>query len=247
MIWAPDKVAMLKPLADESYDIASRQREDRAAVHLADRVVELQVGNVVRIAIGPGQNKRNEPAGARDMVTGGFRYNHAESKWQYDLARRHDSEHQALGRDLLATTHRRKQLRSIVVPADHDAPIVNARVQDFEVAESNYQTVSQPPGRSTRRPAFRSRATRRWLLRTASKLTTQPYGPPVGLTQPRVQMRAQGYVRSTAVKLPAAWSVSANGQAYDHQLADVFGSAQPDDEQSGLCRGPQQHECLRVL
>lgn len=35
MIWAPDKVAMLKPLADESYDIASRQNVETAQQYIS--------------------------------------------------------------------------------------------------------------------------------------------------------------------------------------------------------------------
>jgi hypothetical protein len=34
-IWAPDKVAMLKPLADEAYDIASRQNVETAAQYIS--------------------------------------------------------------------------------------------------------------------------------------------------------------------------------------------------------------------
>lgn len=38
MIWAPDKVAMLKPLADESYDIASRQNIETAQQYISPTV-----------------------------------------------------------------------------------------------------------------------------------------------------------------------------------------------------------------
>jgi hypothetical protein len=38
MIWAPDKVAMLKPLADESYDIASRQNVETAQQYISPMV-----------------------------------------------------------------------------------------------------------------------------------------------------------------------------------------------------------------
>jgi hypothetical protein len=38
MIWAPDKVAMLKPLADESYDIASRQNIETAQQYISPMV-----------------------------------------------------------------------------------------------------------------------------------------------------------------------------------------------------------------
>jgi hypothetical protein len=35
MVWAPDKVAMLKPMADESYDIASRQNIETAQQYIS--------------------------------------------------------------------------------------------------------------------------------------------------------------------------------------------------------------------
>jgi len=38
MIWAPDKVALLKPLADESYDIASRQNIETAQQYISPMV-----------------------------------------------------------------------------------------------------------------------------------------------------------------------------------------------------------------
>jgi hypothetical protein len=38
MIWAPDKVAILKPLADESYDIASRQNVETAQQYISPMV-----------------------------------------------------------------------------------------------------------------------------------------------------------------------------------------------------------------
>lgn len=38
MIWAPDKVAMLKPLADESYDIAARQNVETAQQYISPMV-----------------------------------------------------------------------------------------------------------------------------------------------------------------------------------------------------------------
>lgn len=38
MVWAPDKVAMLKPLADESYDIAARQNIETAQQYISPTV-----------------------------------------------------------------------------------------------------------------------------------------------------------------------------------------------------------------
>jgi len=38
MIWAPDKIAMLKPLADESYDIAARQNIETAQQYISPTI-----------------------------------------------------------------------------------------------------------------------------------------------------------------------------------------------------------------
>ncbi|NBS24640.1 MAG: hypothetical protein EBS78_11870, partial [Altererythrobacter sp.] len=70
----------------------------------------------------------------------GFRYNHAELKWQYDWRGAMIQNIKILVCDTCYDTPQ-EQLRSIVVPAD-PTPIINARVQDFETAETNYQTVS---------------------------------------------------------------------------------------------------------
>lgn len=135
----------------------------------------------------------------------GFRYNHAELKWQYDWRGAMIQNIKILVCDTCYDTPQ-EQLRSIVVPAD-PTPIINARTQDFETAETNYQTVSAPPviDPGTGIPIPPS-----VILQTQNgqNLTTQPYGQPVGLTQPAV-MPLKG-TTAYAVKLPVL-SVSSNG------------------------------------
>jgi hypothetical protein len=99
-----------------------------------------------------------------------------------------------------------EQLRSIVVPAD-PTPIINARVQDFAVAETNFSTVSEAPvvDQETGIPIP---GTTTLVTEDGQQMTTQPYGPPVGLTQPAVPP-LQG-TKHYAVKLPVL-SVTANG------------------------------------
>lgn len=135
----------------------------------------------------------------------GFRYNHAELKWQYDWRGAMIQNIKILVCDTCYDTPQ-EQLRSIVVPAD-PTPIINARVQDFETAETNYQTVSAPP---TIDPQTGIPIPPSTNLQTQNgqQLTTQPYGPPVGLTQPSV-MPLKGTTQY-AVKLPVL-SVSSNG------------------------------------
>lgn len=135
----------------------------------------------------------------------GFRYNHAELKWQYDWRGAMIQNIRILVCDTCYDTPQ-EQLRSIVVPAD-PTPIVNARVQDFETAETNYQTVTAP---STIDPetGIPIPPSTTLVTQNGQQLTTQPYGQPVGLTQPAV-MPLKG-TTAYAVKLPLV-SVSANG------------------------------------
>lgn len=135
----------------------------------------------------------------------GFRYNHAELKWQYDWRGAMIQNIRILVCDTCYDTPQ-EQLRSIVVPAD-PTPIVNARVQDFAAAESNYQTVTAPPtiDPETGIPIPGSTTL---VTQDGQQLTTQPYGPPVGLTQPAVPP-LKGTTQY-AVRLPVL-SVSANG------------------------------------
>jgi hypothetical protein len=99
-----------------------------------------------------------------------------------------------------------EQLRAIVVPAD-PTPIVNARVQDFEVAETNFITTSAPtvydPTTGIPIPS-----TTNIVTENGQNLTMQPYGPPVGLEQGAV-MPLNGKTHY-GVKI-SPLSVTANG------------------------------------
>lgn len=135
----------------------------------------------------------------------GFRYNWVDLSWQYDWR----GAQLANIRILVCRTCKdtpQQQLRSIVVPAD-PVPIINARTQDFVAAEINYSTVS---GSGTVDPVtgIPIPPTVNLLTQAGENSTTQPYGPPVGLTQ-AAQMPLQG-TQAYAVMLPVV-SVTSNG------------------------------------
>jgi hypothetical protein len=99
-----------------------------------------------------------------------------------------------------------EQLRAIVVPAD-PTPIVNARVQDFTTAETDYITTSAPTvyNYPTGIPVP---STTNIVTQDGNNLTPQPYGVPVGLEQGAI-MPLNGKTHYS-VKLPVL-SVNANG------------------------------------
>lgn len=70
----------------------------------------------------------------------GFRYNWVDLRWQYDWR---GATMQNIKILVCRECYDRpqEQLRAIVVPAD-PTPIVNARVQDFRAAETDYLTIS---------------------------------------------------------------------------------------------------------
>jgi hypothetical protein len=135
----------------------------------------------------------------------GFRYNHVDLKWQYDWRGAQLQNIKILVCQQCYDTPQ-NQLRSIVVPAD-PTPIINARVQDFAGAETNFQTITQPP---TIDPVtgIPIPGTTTLVTQDDQQLTTQPIGPPVGLAQAAV-MPLKG-TTAYAVKLPVL-SVSAIG------------------------------------
>jgi len=135
----------------------------------------------------------------------GFRYNFVDLQWQYDWRGASLQNLRILVcNDCLDTPQ--EQLRAIVVPAD-PTPIVNARVQDFEVAETNFITTSAPtvydPTTGIPIPS-----TTNIVTENGQNLTMQPYGPPVGLEQGAV-MPLNGKTHY-GVKI-SPLSVTANG------------------------------------
>lgn len=135
----------------------------------------------------------------------GFRYNFVDLQWQYDWRGAALQNLRILVcNDCLDTPQ--EQLRAIVVPAD-PTPIVNARVQDFTTAETDYITTSAPTvyNYPTGIPVP---STTNIVTQDGNNLTPQPYGVPVGLEQGAI-MPLNGKTHYS-VKLPVL-SVNANG------------------------------------
>jgi hypothetical protein len=135
----------------------------------------------------------------------GFRYNHVNLRWQFDWRGATIQNIKILVCDTCYDKPQ-EQLRAIVVPAD-PTPIVNARVQDFANAESNYQTVTQAPVTD---PTTGIPIPSTTVLNTQNgmTLTTQPYGQPVGLEADAVQPQFES--KHYATLLPVL-SVSSTG------------------------------------
>ena len=135
----------------------------------------------------------------------GFRYNFVDLQWQYDWRGASLQNLRILVCNSCLDTPQ-EQLRAIVVPAD-PTPIVNARVQDFAVAETDYVTTSAPTVYDPQ-TGIPIPSTTNVVTQDGQNLTMQPYGPPVGLEQAAV-MPLNGKTHY-GVKI-AALSVTANG------------------------------------
>jgi len=146
----------------------------------------------------------------------GFRYNHVDLQWQYDWRGATMQNIRILVCNSCYDTPQ-EQLRAIVVPAD-PTPIVQARVQDFVQAETNYQTITQPatidpitgipiPGTTT------------LSAQNGQNLLTQPIGIPADLDQSAV-MPLDGKTHYRVKLLPL--SVSSVGT---DQISVTFSAA----------------------
>lgn len=146
----------------------------------------------------------------------GFRYNHVDLQWQYDWRGAALQNIRILVCNSCVDVPQ-DQLRAIVVPAD-PAPIMQARVQDFRQAETDYQTVTAPPiiDPTTGIPIPVNVTL---TTQDGENLVTQQVGPPLGLTQGAV-MPLVGK-EHFSVKLNPL-SVSAVGT---DQIAVTFSSA----------------------
>ena len=135
----------------------------------------------------------------------GIWYNHVKLRWQYDWRGATIQNLRILVCDTCYDTPQ-EQLRAIVVPAD-PTPIINARTQDFVGAETNYQTITQPP---TIDPNTGIPIPGTTTLQTQDglDLLTQPIGLPNGVDQSAIPP-LQG-VTHYNVALPVL-SVSSNG------------------------------------
>ena len=110
----------------------------------------------------------------------GFRYNHVNLQWQYDWRGATIQNVRILVcSDCLDDPQ--EQQRAIVLPAD-PVPIMNARVQDFQQAETDYQTITAAPIID---PTTGIPIPVNVTLSTedGQNLLTQQVGPPTGLTQ----------------------------------------------------------------
>jgi len=132
-------------------------------------------------------------------------YNHVDLQWQFDYAGAGLINKRILVCRPCYDTPQ-EQLRAIVLPSDPN-PIMNARVEDWVAAETNYQTVSAPtvydPVTGIPIPS-----TTILTAEDGSPMTNQPYGQPVGLDQNAV-MPLNGNVKY-GVKLNPL-SITANG------------------------------------
>ena len=146
----------------------------------------------------------------------GFRYNHVDLQWQYDWRGAALQNIRILVCNSCVDVPQ-DQLRAIVVPAD-PIPIMQARVQDFRQAETDYQTVTAPPiiDPTTGIPIPVNVTL---VTQDGENLLTQQSGPPTGLTQGAV-MPLVGK-EHFSVKLNPL-SVSAVGT---DQIAVTFSSA----------------------
>jgi len=108
----------------------------------------------------------------------GFRYNWIDLKWQFDWRGAAIQNTRILVCNDCYDTPQ-EQLRAIVVPAD-PTPIINARVQDFALAETDFQTTTEPP---TIDPTTGIPIPNGSNLQTEDglNLTTQPIGPSKGI------------------------------------------------------------------
>ena len=110
----------------------------------------------------------------------GFRYNHVNLQWQYDWRGAALQNVRILVCNNCVDTPQ-EQLRAIVVPAD-PMPIMQARTQDFQQAETDYQTVTAPPiiDPTTGIPIPVNVTL---TTQDGENLLTQQVGPPLGLSQ----------------------------------------------------------------
>ena len=112
----------------------------------------------------------------------GFRYNHVDLQWQMEWRGPVIQNIRVLVcRHCLDTPQ--EQLRAIVLPAD-PTPIMNARVQDFDAADTEYRSLV--PGTVDPVTGIPIPSTTLRTTQDCQNRVTEPYGVPVGLTQAAV-------------------------------------------------------------
>lgn len=108
----------------------------------------------------------------------GFRYNWVDLKWQFDY------RGPALANLRILVCQPcldkpQEQLRAIVLPAD-PTPIINARPQDFSLADNDYRSVAEAPV-TDQRTGIPIPSTNLRVTEDCSNRITIPYGQPDGL------------------------------------------------------------------
>jgi len=132
-------------------------------------------------------------------------YNHVDLKWQFDFAGASLINKRILVcNDCIDTPH--NQLRSIVVPAD-PTPIMNARIQDYATAATDYIVTTAAPliDPTTGIPIPQYQFI---VDENGNYITKLPYGQPVGLDQNAI-MPLQGTLHF-GLDVPFL-SITANG------------------------------------
>jgi hypothetical protein len=139
----------------------------------------------------------------------GFRYNFVNLSWQFDWRGVQPQNLRILVcnrcRDVM-----QEQLRAITLPADPE-PIINARVQDFTVAENNYRAASIPAAVHP----ITGLPVQSHLLRVTEDCenrTPFPFGRPVGLQQNAVMPYNGALQRKLGVPL-SVLSITGDGSS----------------------------------
>lgn len=135
----------------------------------------------------------------------GFLYNHVDLKWQFDFAGASLINKRILVCNDCNDTPQ-NQLRSIVVPAD-PTPIMNARIQDYATAATDYIVTTAAPliDPTTGIPIPQYQFI---VDENGNYITKLPYGQPVGLDQNAI-MPLQGTLHF-GLDVPFL-SITANG------------------------------------
>jgi len=108
----------------------------------------------------------------------GFRYNHVDLRWQFDW-RGTSLQNIRLLVCNSCTDEAQQQLRAIVIPAD-PIPVVNPRIQDFAVAETN-NLLAQTPTTIDLYTGIPVPHGTNLGTENNIDITAQPVGPPLGL------------------------------------------------------------------
>lgn len=156
----------------------------------------------------------------------GFRYNHVDLRWQYAW-RGPIVQNIRLLVCSKCYDMPQEQLRAIVVPAD-PTPIINARTQDFEGAETNYRAVSLPP-QTDPITGIPIPSTVLRITEDCNNRVTTPFGVPVGFIQQAVQPLKGTVHYGTEVPV---MSVSSNGTATVTVTCSAVHNLHNDDQVS---------------